>query len=324
MTEKILKDQKIFEAAKKIAIARKEKKSTEGDMEKLISLIRKLDATSNENLSNLIADAIIESEKNISQSLLKPESTGTFINNDSSKNKYIPKIRDANIPVHFNGEQFSMKDLTKKIKQPLHYIFLTEGNGSDLHAFDSYEKIDTALEKENLIDTIRLEVNKQYANLYSTIIITNPDGSTSFGWIQDPPPVENFWPDAERPQVNAFFYEHINFDGEELELAPGRWIPNLVDIWMEWFLFWKTADWNDKISSIKVGDGTIVACEHIFGAGATLTLKGSVPTPHYTTAYSSFGRPYRRIDYWICQRRDIPSLVNMGWNDRISSVHHYH
>jgi hypothetical protein len=324
MTKKILKDKKIAEIAKKIAVGRKKNNVDEGDYEKLIALISKLDATSNENLSNLIADAIMESAQNVSQHLHPSDTIGAFIDSTNAKNKYVPKIREATVPIHYKGQEFSMKDLTKKTNNPLHYIFLTQGVYTNLHAFDSYDKINIALEKENLIDTIKLEIDKQYLNTYGTVIVRNPDGSTSTGWVPDPPPPpEYFWPNAERPKVSAFLYEHINFDGEELELMRGRRYVNLPDIWMEWFLFWKESDWNDKISSIRVGDGRVVAFEHIFGAGATLTVNGSVPMPHYTTAYSSLGRPYQRIDFWKHNRRDLPNLVSIGWNDRISSIYHW-
>lgn len=321
MTEKILRDKKIADIAKKIAVGRKKNNVAEGDYEKLITLISKLDATSSEGLSNLVADAILESAKNVSQHMPSSDRIGAFIDSSNAKNKYIPKIREATVPIHYKGQEFSMKELTKKTKTPLHYIFLTEGVYTNLHAFDSYDKINIALDKENLINTIKVEIDKQYLNTYGTVIITNPDGSISTGWIPDPP--EYFWPNAERPKVSAFLYEHINFDGEELELMRGRRYVNLPDIWMKWFLFWKESDWNDKISSIRVGDGRIVACEHIFGAGATLTVNGSVPTPHYTTAYSSYGRPYQRIDFWKHNRKDLPNLVSIGWNDRISSLYHY-
>jgi hypothetical protein len=88
----------------------------------------------------------------------------------------------------------------------------------------------------------------------------------------------------------VYFYEHINYQGNYVVFNGIRDEPDLR--------VYKTAgasspNWNDRISSIKVGDGIkLIVYQDINYKGASYTLTGPAT---------------------------ISTLVSNGWNDRISS-----
>ena len=91
------------------------------------------------------------------------------------------------------------------------------------------------------------------------------------------------------PQYQVWVYEHINYCGKKYYFLAGQEgrtnYPDLRNI---------AGNWNDRISSIKVGSKAVVTVfEHINYGGASFTEVGP---------------------------SDIPSLVTSGWNDRISSL----
>jgi len=91
--------------------------------------------------------------------------------------------------------------------------------------------------------------------------------------------------------TQLYVYEHINYEGAYIrwdglrEIADLRWY-NTGPI--------GSPNWNDRISSLKVGsDLKVILYEHINYQGKSLTIPGPA---------------------------NISSLVSMGWNDRASSL----
>jgi len=337
MSNHLLKNRKIIEIARRIALSRKgDKPINEKDYQDLIELFQKFDTDSTKPLVEAVVDSIKNSMTDYPIKNTLSQSLAYHIDSLNSKNKYIPKIREAKMPVRYFGADWDMKELTKKTAHPLHFIFLSESDNTILHAFNSYHEVEEALKQERMFDMIRYEINKlntlttqaiQTIYGHSISVNTFEDWQERMGQINsgylNPPPTDSRLPDAARPNAKALFFEHINYGGEVLELDPGYYYSNLLEKWMHWFIFIMTDDWNDKISSIKAGDGTIIAFEHVFEGGATLTIHGSVPIPHYKSTTSTLGHPYTYIDYWVYNRRELPRLDLAGWNDRISSVYHY-
>lgn len=342
MTKNKLKTGKIIEIARRIVLSRKEGKPLfEKDYHELIEQFQKLDTDSTKLLVEVIVDSIKNSmadypvKNNLSQSL------ASHLDSLNSKIKYSPKIREGKLPVRYFGADWDMKELTIKTKHPLHYIFFIESGNNILHAFNNYHEVEEALRQDVISDMVRDEINKLGAlefekneplQTHSGLIHplgcwgVGPDGRPMyFPDCNGQPQQQQDYriSDAKRPDNKALFFEHINYGGEVLELEPGYCYQNLLDKWLHWFGFIMTDDWNDNISSIKTGDGTLIVFEHVFGGGASLTIRGSIPIPHFKSAKSSLGHPYIYIDYWVYNRRELPRLDLAGWNDRISSVYHY-
>jgi hypothetical protein len=96
------------------------------------------------------------------------------------------------------------------------------------------------------------------------------------------------------PGVWHAFFEHINFGGNVLTLAPRHAYADLTRVTMSGFWFWATS-WNDQISSLRTGSASVTLCEHIINpilTGATMTV-----LPNTSVA-------------WIGQ----------AWNDRVSAI----
>ena len=124
---------------------------------------------------------------------------GAFIDSSNAKNKYIPKKLRGNCSIHYKGQEFSMKELTKT--KPLYITFLFF-NWRSLHKFAcfdrSYDKINIALDKENLINTIKVEIDSNIWNTYGTVIIINPMVQFQQDGFQIL--LNTFWPNAEKTQ----------------------------------------------------------------------------------------------------------------------------
>jgi hypothetical protein len=101
-------------------------------------------------------------------------------------------------------------------------------------------------------------------------------------------------PAAAQEAGQVFVYQHSNFGGAYMRFDSNREVSDLRGLNTGAL---GTANWNDQISSIKVGkDRKIVCYADINYAGASITLYGS--SCDTTGSYSS-----------------MPS----GWNDRVSS-----
>jgi hypothetical protein len=98
-------------------------------------------------------------------------------------------------------------------------------------------------------------------------------------------------PDSLPDQV--CFYEDIGEAGDVKCLAAGRAYPNLLQVGRVKVGWWYTSDWNDVISSVAWCRWDVTLYEHINYGGSQLFLPAGCNTPN---------------------------LVELGWNDRASSV----
>jgi hypothetical protein len=328
-----IKDKKFNDLVRRISIAkRKGQIVPEADYFELVDLVKRLDVGPTQTIVEFIVDVINEESKIEPSRISNTQTIAEYVDSGNKKKKYSPKIREASIPIRYFGSEWSMKELTKKIEHPLHYVFISEAGTNVLCAFDNYKPVEVALEREKLIEEINYGINRMIKSTSvrsqissASTIMELPNGQHVIGDNgTDPPPEYCLGYPATRPKRNAQFFEHINYEGEILELEPGFWYPDLRDKWRHWFLFFMTDDWNDSISSIKTGDGVVVVFEHILGTGASLTLRGSVPTAVLGSAKTNLGNPCSYIEKWLQPRsRYLPRLDLAGWNDRISSVCHY-
>jgi hypothetical protein len=93
-------------------------------------------------------------------------------------------------------------------------------------------------------------------------------------------------PDAFTP--TCFFYDDINYQGNVKSLDPGTWYPDLTRVTRN--VSWQ--DWNDAISSLAQSRSLRIAWEHINEQGSAFVFHPGVGG----------------------------SLVDIGWNDVISSI----
>ena len=126
----------------------------------------------------------------------------------------------------------------------------------------------------------------------------------------------------------ACFYEHVNFSGASFCARTGQSAANIG------------AQWNDRISSIRVGPGvTVQACEHANFAGSCDRFARNVNRLAANDTISSYsvggpfqvgdGRPgrvcfFEHRDFAgnrFCANEDqYAAFVGQAWNDRISSI----
>ncbi|MEZ4869314.1 MAG: hypothetical protein R3C14_48780 [Caldilineaceae bacterium] len=98
-------------------------------------------------------------------------------------------------------------------------------------------------------------------------------------------------PDGLAEQV--CFFSDINEEGDVKCLAPGRAYSDLTRVGRNLVTWWYTADWNDVISSVSWCRWDVSLYEHINYGGSQLWLRAGCNTPN---------------------------LVELGWNDRASSI----
>lgn len=92
----------------------------------------------------------------------------------------------------------------------------------------------------------------------------------------------------------VIFYEHTNWGGNSMSFDYDKDIPDLT----KWRFPNSSTNWNDKISSIKVGaNAKVTLYQHTNFQGASITLKG--------TGSGGAG--------------EFPDLPKIGWNDKASS-----
>lgn len=331
--------------ARKIAKERSSGKPVlESDAEELISHLLKYDSTREGGIVTVIADAIRNNISSGHQRISVSKSLAAHIDANNLKKKYSPKVRESELPIRYCGGEWYMKELTLKTKHPLHFVFLSENGQDYVQAFDDYASVESVLDREQIINAISLEVQKQNYELkpqgQKQQTPCNPPISECVGgWgvgsdnrpvyfpclyqVTKPNPLDAKFPNAAYPILNGEFFEHVDYGGEKMELPIGRAWYDLTKETLHEFFWIETEDWNDDISSVKSGEGKIVVFEHINGGGATLTIPGTRPTPNFKEAISCFGKPYTYIASWNINRRAIPWLGALGWNDRISCIYHY-
>ena len=199
-----------------------------------------------------------------------------------------PVQRVPKIPVRLRGTLYDPQDITRFDGTELHFVYAGE---------EELVAIDDRTVMENLWQTSYLTSLARSSDYTTKKRTTDPSipqptdgglrpttfGGTSYGyacaWVTPPAPI---------PHTN--FWEHINFDGDRLELGTNRDILDFRDFHLG--PFWSGHDWNDKPSSIQmVRTEATVIWEDIHKQGQSFSMFTSVP-----------------------------NLVNVGWNDRTSSA----
>lgn len=237
---------------------------------------------------------------------------------DQNRNGNLKLVhRPPDVPFYFQGTMMDPKDINHFDGNPLHFAIDGDGEDAKLIACEYYREIVHFARRRNLLTMIRNEVSSQLgvADTYQGYtyrswldIAITPKGH---GFIHCPH-------DAPRPSSEAQFFQHADFDGDWLWLAPGFEWPDLTNVGRGG-VFCVGCDWNDEISSLKTGDGWVVVCEHVHLQGSTLSFFGAIPTPIREPINPACGRT---IVVWTSGRQVIANLGTIGWNDRISSIVH--
>lgn len=131
-----------------------------------------------------------------------------------------------------------------------------------------------------------------------------------------------------KPASFAELFEDADFKGESLSIYPGFGFRDLTKETRHQFLFWETSDWNDSISSIRTGDGTLILFEHINWTGSSISFYGSEPKAKTVSLRCRTWEDSKAL--WqqipVHYKRDffseVRNLTSLGWNDRVSSVLH--
>lgn len=313
-----------------------ERESVTGEREesvhKISQLLEEEGVTSPEHFTDLLF-RIVEHER-----LNRPtRDAGVFdpLRIDQNRNNNLTlEHRVPEVPFHHNGLVRDPNDVKRFDGDPLHWGIVGEGEDARLVACDSYSEMMRLAQRQNMINLIRAEASLQqdpadksrrehdvgglYAGGYSGTVfgavgptIAGLSAPTSlFTCPTTGPP---------RPPAGAQFFEHENFSGHWFWLDPGFIWQNLLGVNMGGIF---GTDWNDKISSLKTGDGMIVLCEHINLQGSTWTFFGAVPQWRQNPGP---GHPICGPGgFWsTVGRQEAASLRPFGWNDRASSIRHF-
>jgi hypothetical protein len=204
----------------------------------------------------------------------------------------VPKL-----PFVLRGTLYDPADISRFDGQELHFVL---GRTPDvITAIDDGETMTRLWQASLLVSAdIYLKAKPSGVGVIATgldpaDIVVNPGGGSAPPGGQPPGPIVDLSPwahpgSAPPPEPHAEFHEHMNFQGDNFELKPGRAQHDLTDYGMSWF--WD-GDWNDKISSVRLKAGAwAVLWEHVNYAGSSLTVQN-----------------------------DVGYLDALGWNDRASS-----
>ncbi|WP_088362908.1 hypothetical protein [Bacillus cereus] len=211
--------------------------------------------------------------------------------------------RVPQIPFYLNGVLYDPKDITRFNGQELHFVpapsndhmLVVDNQG----IFNSWLRL-LLLERNGYSEQAPISQSYPTHNVYSNQALLSSDDLRppevpqpgADGDLVPMPPFSLFSVGGMAPR-EFFFYEHINYKGSQLILGQGRAYKNLTRVKMGLF-----GNWNDEISSIRrsiTASSIVRVFEHINFTGQSLTLFGDGSI-------------------------EIPSLVPMGWNDRISSI----
>jgi hypothetical protein len=151
-------------------------------------------------------------------------------------------------------------------------------------------------------------------------VATRPSEQYLRDWDPSRQPVWGCFHDH-RPPSEAQFFEHAAYDGNWFWLAPGWGYRDLTRLLLSHAIFSSNRSWNDEMSSVKPGDGTVYLFEHVQYQGSTLLIPGGPPT----FCYDAWNSYLNCTERWCSSSRwriDQPRLSVFGWNDRVSSVGH--
>lgn len=310
---------------------------------KIIKILEGEGVTSESRFTEVLLD-IVDSERRGEIELAPLEYSELF---------RIDEARDSNLKIvhqppkggfYWGGVEIEPKDISRFNGVRLHFLLLGDGSDTKLLAFKSYSEIVHVLRRQELLHMVRQEVSKQLGSVpdynppkpidqvsdsvYSVDIqfqLPNPgpgDGrepeTPQGGYVTCPMGPES-------PVSEAQFFQARNFSSSDhwFWLPPGRQIGRLTDWLLSHAAFSGGASWNDEISSVRSGDGLIVAFEAIDFFGSTFTIQGRKPE----AVYSNYTHPIcgSPIIAWRLQppRQNIRALEDFGWGDRISSVQHF-
>jgi hypothetical protein len=243
-------------------------------------------------------------------------------------------------PFYWRGRPMEPRDIERFNGVALHFAIVGDGAVTRLIACESYREVMHLLQRDEKLGLIRGEVTHQLqAQLSAAGALVPADGTVGSTGIsvQFEPGKPSEPPDAPgqsggyvtcpapppRPTGEAQFFQHAHFDtdGHWFWLGPGWQIPRLTDWKLSHSIFASSESWNDHISSIKTGDGLLVAFEAIDFVGSSLTLRGSIPTLKGAGSHPMCGPTL----YYVMTppRQEVRDLGILGWNDRISSLQHY-
>lgn len=324
-----------------------ERESVTGEREESVHRISQLleeeGITSPEHFTDLLF-RIVEHER-----LNKPiKDAGAFdpLRIDQNRNNNLTlEHRVPDVPFHHNGLVRDPNDVKRFDGDPLHWGIVGEGEDARLVACDTYSEMMRLAQRQNVLNLIRAEatlrqdpadkpkrehdVGGSYGGYSGTVfgavgstiaglsaptsvsafVIPHPGGPGTVTCPAGPP----------RPPAGAQFFQHENFQGHWFWLDPGFTWPNLLRVNMGGVF---GTDWNDKISSLKTGDGALVLFEHIDFRGSTWTFFGAVPQWRQNPGP---GHPMCGPGgFWsTVGRQEAASLHPFGWNDRASSIRHF-
>jgi Beta/Gamma crystallin len=248
-----------------------------------------------------------------------------------------PKKRALSSPFIYNGHLRDASEFRQLADKHLHTFVSTIDKSQTLTVFDSVYEVDEYARSHSILASIRAHSGAENTNpaepLKPKDVQYGFSRTLREGEVSPYPSCSGAEQLGFLPTSEAVFYEHVNYEGECLKLDNYRALSNLVDCTKNSFFFFETSNWNDAISSIKVGNGTVIAYEHINFLGSSIRTYGSVPVVEkYGATFicnSAVDSTREEIVTYVQPIRwtrpiaqDLNNLVSLGWNDRISSIQH--
>lgn len=311
----------------------------EESVQKISAILEEAEINSTSRFTDLLLE-ILEHER-----LNRPLKAGVLdpLEIGRSRDDAPLRHRVPEVPFHHNGDLMDPGDVERFDGSPLHWAIVGEGEDARLVACDYFDEIVRLAQRQSAINLVKSEATRRqgpadrtgrgheaggpHGGEYEGTVFGPADGDSGSRALTNFPPFTlrpggssyvTCPANPPRPPKGAQFFEHDNFGGHWFWLDPGFTWPDLRQVDMGG---WFGTDWNDKISSLKTGDGFVVLCEHINLGGSTLTFFGAVPT------FQSNPGPGHPIcgpgGFWkTTGRQEAASLHSFGWNDRTSSIRH--
>jgi hypothetical protein len=219
------------------------------------------------------------------------------------------------VPVVLDGVEYDPQDIQRLDGQALHFVLVNERTDRKyLHAFRDEAKPTIAMylymrRIASIVDPANWPPPSAWPPPQNPYI---PGGGCGFmgaepchrsGDRPQPPPPPPFT----SGQIQMF--EHVGYQGNWFWLSMGFMWTDLRQV-KRGGVF--GGDWNDQISSLGGTNSTCQYFEHINSGGSSLIIPNDVPITVPSTGYSP--------SFTVKASRPIGNLVELGWNDRISSV----
>jgi hypothetical protein len=214
----------------------------------------------------------------------------------------VPKL-----PFIIGNTEYDPTDINRFNGQELHFVLATHPRGDDV--------LIVFREKMNpLMNYLQMKYISQLGSVWALGYAWPTDWPPGPAWPPPPtPPVPlpgsggcgypglpPCGPGAPTPPVppapwyptQVQFFEGINYSSSWGWLDAGRGWPDLTQVSRDNFLFF-SSDWNDCISSLSSTGSECTYYEHINFQGSSIAIPPNKP---------------------------VPNLLDIGWNDRISSI----